>query len=396
MVAIVTDSHFRMSIALVRDLGEAGVTVICCESDQYRNRKSTPPLGSLSRHCAQHYWLSADNYREELLSLCRKIGEHYHCSPALLPVGAGTLSLIAAERKCFDAVCGLVIPTAQQLALFNSKEYVSSLAASLSIPVPRSFFREKNESVTDFAARLPYPCVIKPVCGEKLGLSAAQRYLFANNAQEAVHAFSHFLEKSGEEPVVQQKLTGNGLGCSVLAQNGKILHAICHRRLREYPVSGGPSSCCRCEMQDELLEYTQRLVAHTGYSGLAMFEFKEDGDGKAHLLEVNPRIWGTYPLTRVSRSGLSLLWCTISWNAVNPNDCQVIPPVRNPGSCKMIFAASDLMAAIGYFRRGKPAKLFAAMLDLVNPCVRDGVFEWNDRKPAIAYLRSLLAKERHR
>ena len=31
MIAIVTDAHYRMSVALIRDLADAGVQVIACE-----------------------------------------------------------------------------------------------------------------------------------------------------------------------------------------------------------------------------------------------------------------------------------------------------------------------------------------------------------------------------
>ena len=62
---------------------------------------------------------------------------------------------------------------------------------------------------------------------------------------------------------------------------------------------------------------------------------------------------------------------------------------------RMIFAASDLMAAVGYARRGRPGMFFRALGDLLNPAVRDGLFEWGDMGPAMAYFRSLLEKERH-
>ena len=60
----------------------------------------------------------------------------------------------------------------------------------------------------------------------------------------------------------------------------------------------------------------------------------------------------------------------------------------------MIFAASDLMAAVGYLRRGEPGRSLGALADLLNPWVRDGLFEWGDMLPALAYFRSLLTKER--
>ena len=369
--------------------------VICCESDRYRGNRSSPPLGALSRFVKRHIWISENAYVEGLLDLCRKVGEEYGAKPALLPVGAASLSIISENRNAFDAVCGLLIPTAEQLDLFNSKVQLAELAKTLDVPAPKSFSREDGESVEVFAARLTYPCVIKPICGEKLGLSAAQRYVFCDTASEAIQAFERFRDLAGEDPVVQQRLMGGGYGCSVLAVNGKIIQSICHRRIREYPISGGPSSCCVCVERPDLLAIAERLVSHTGYSGLAMFEFKEDSEGNPYLLEVNPRIWGTFPLTRVSKSDVSLLWCTLAWNAGNPKRACVLPEIAKPENRKMIFAVSDVMAGINYLRRGKIGQAFGAAFDLLNPIVRDGLFEWKDRRPAFAYYKALLAKERH-
>lgn len=395
MVAIVTDVHYRMSLALIRDLGEAGIDVICCESDRYRVDRSSPPLGALSHFCKCNVWLPENAYIESLLDLCREVGKEYRAKPALLPVGAATLALISENRSAFDAVCGLLIPTAEQLQHFNSKIRLAELAKSLSLPTPKSFSREDGETAEEFFKRIDYPCVIKPVCGEKLGLSAAKRYLFADTPDQALPAFNTFRDLAGEDPVVQHRLVGSGYGCSVLAMEGTIVHSICHRRVREYPVSGGPSSCCQAVDRPDLRAMAEKLVSHTGYSGLAMFEFKEDAEGNPYLLEVNPRVWGTFPLTRISKSGIPVLWCTLSWNAGNSEDIRVLPEIKTPEKRKMIFVISDLMAGINYLRRRKIGQAFGAVLDLLNPFVRDGLFEWNDCKPAFAYFKALLSKERH-
>lgn len=394
MVAIVTDIHYRMSLALIRDLGESGVTVICCESNRYCDKRSTPPLGALSRHCFRHVWLPEERYMDSLFDLCSEVGEEYRCRPALLPVGAATLAGVAAERKRFESVCGLLIPSQDQLALFNSKDRLADLARCHAVPTPESYVREDGESVDTFARRISYPCVIKPDCGEKLGLSAAQRYMFASTETEAVNAFSLYLQLSGEDPVVQRRLIGGGLGYSVLALDGKIVHSICHRRLREYPISGGPSSCCITEERNDLHQYVSTLVRETDFSGLAMFEFKEDKEGRPYLLEVNPRIWGTFPLSRVSNCNLSVVWCALAWNIGNPSDPVAVPDITLPNTRKMVFAATDIMAAIGYLRHGKVKKAVDAFCDFINPLVRDGVFEWTDAAPGAAYYRSLLAKEK--
>lgn len=390
MVAIITDVHYRMSLALVRDLGQAGVTVITCERASQR-----PAPGAVSRWSSRHVWLPEDDYLGALLRLCRETGEQYHCRPALLPVGAATLAAIAGRPERFSAVCGLCIPTKTQLELLNSKTRLAELARQLDIPVPDCSLRKPEESIPQLAGRLPLPCVIKPVCGEKLGLSAADRYVIARTPEEAERAYLHFLTLAGEPPVVQTYLPGSGLGCSVLAQDGKVLASICHHRLREYPAAGGPSSCCRCVERPDLLDMSARIAAGIGLTGLTMFEFKEDAGGAPRLLEANPRIWGTFPLTRVSHSQIPLLWCTLAWNSGNPDASRPLPQLSGPLHKKMIFAASDLMSAAGSLRHGRPGPAARAALDLLNPTVADGLFEWGDPRPGLMYLQSLLTKRRH-
>ncbi len=386
MVAIVTDVHYRMSLALIRDLGQAGVTVITCERVSQR-----PAPGAVSRWSMQHVWLPDGRYSDALADLCRKTGEKYGDRPALLPVGAATLSLLADRREQFAELCGLCIPTRQQLNLLNSKTGLSDLAARLQVPVPESFALQNGETLQQFAARIPLPCVVKPVCGEKLGLPAAARYVIARTPPEAETAYRHFQTLASEPPVVQTWLPGDGLGCSVLARDGKIQASISHRRLREYPISGGPSTCCRCEDRPDLLDLVSRIVSEIRLTGLAMFEFKEDSQGRPRLLEANPRIWGTFPLTRAAHSKIPLLWCTLSWNAGNPDTPMPLPsPSRPQSRKKMVFAASDLTGGAAQLRHGHPGTAAHALLDVLNPAVPDGLFEISDPRPGLAYLQSVL------
>lgn len=395
MVAVVSDVHYRMSLALIRDLAQAGVEVITCERARCRDNPASPALGALSRHTARHVWLPEEGYGDALLDLCRELAAERGRRPALLPVGAATLALLSEERARFAPHCGLCVPTPEQLALLNSKERVAALAEELGIPVPDRYVRREGETAEDFLRRVPLPCVVKPVCGEKLGLAAAERYLVARDRGKALEAYAHFSRLAGEAPLVQEYLPGGGLGCSVLAREGRVIAAICHRRVREYPVSGGPSSCCVCVDEPEARARTEQLVRKTGYTGLAMFEFKEDAAGRPRLLEVNPRIWGTFPLTRASGSGIPWLWFLLAWNDANPEAAVPLPPAPRPRTGRrMIFAASDAMAALQYAKRGQPGRSLAAAGDFLRPGVRDGLFEWGDPLPALAYVRSLLKKKR--
>lgn len=388
MTAVVTDVHYRMAPALIRDLAQAGVRVVCCE------REDVPaPLGFRSKYCARAVVLPAEGWPEALYTLCAELARQDQKRPALLSVGAATLAVLAEEREHFSQVCGLCVPTGPQLDILNSKQAVALLGERLEIPVPRRFAPEPEEDLAEFAARLPLPCVVKPLCGEKLGLAAAQRYVIARAPAEAEESFIRFRELAGEDPVVQEYLPGGGLGCSVLAEEGRVMAALCHRRVREYPVAGGPSACCDRVDRPDLEGYAAAIVKELSFTGLAMFEFKEDAQGRPCLLEVNPRVWGTFPLTRVSKSGIALLWYTLSLNRGNPE--KEPSPLPRPAPfrpCRMRFVLSDLMSAAGYARRGEGKRALGAVADLFRPSVKDGLWSWSDPGPGLCYYASLLKR----
>ena len=389
LTAIVTDVKYRMSPAIIRDLGEAGLHIVVCHRDAPDN---APPLGFYSKFVSERHILPGDNYHSALFDLCRSVSEKDGQRPALLPVGAATQAMLAASemRARFADVCGLIIPTSEQLALLNDKGRVAELALECGIPVPASYTPAKDEPIDAFFGRVPLPCIIKPRWGEGLGLTAALRYVIARTPEELSDNFAHFSKLAGEAPLVQEYLPGTARGCSVLAQNGVIIRSICHQRIREYPVTGGPSTCCDA-IRDSRLEEIAALLAETvGLNGLAMFEFKDDADDMPRLLEVNPRIWGSYPLTRAVKSDFSYTWFVLAWNAGNPCIPLPIPSAKENIHRRMIFFPSDIAAARGYSRAGKSKLARGAYLDLLRPGVKDGLFEWGDMRPALRYWRSLL------
>ena len=384
MTAIVTDAHYRMSVSLIRDLSDRGVRVVACEKTSIKN-----PVGFASNGVLRCVRLPEDGYLDALLALCREIAKQEEKKPVLLPVGAKTLALLSEHRERFSPVAGLCIATPTQLALFNDKAAVSSLAQKLSVPVPENFERKSGEDLDAFFARVPLPCAVKPHCGETFGLTAAQRYRICRTKDELRAAFHHFKALTNEDPIVQEYLPGAAYGCSVLAKDGAVYRSLCHRRVREYPVSGGPSSCCESVSRSDLLAFSEALVQETGFTGPAMFEFKCAADGSPRLLEVNPRVWGTFPLTRAAKTDFAYSWFCLAANLPLPEEV----PAQH---VKMAYYPADFAAGLGYLKAGQPGRFFAAAADFLSPCVKNGIADPKDPAPAQVYFRNLFHRGGHK
>ena len=102
-------------------------------------------------------------------------------------------------------------------------------------------------------------------------------------------------------PLVQEYIPGVGCGVELLMTNSGVKAFFMHKRLREYPPSGGASTLRVSIWDDRLYEFGARLLQAMKWEGVAMVEFRLDlRDGMPKLMEVNGRFWGSLPLAIAS------------------------------------------------------------------------------------------------
>ncbi|MCL2748412.1 MAG: ATP-grasp domain-containing protein, partial [Oscillospiraceae bacterium] len=288
MRVIVTDCHYRGTLPLIRELASCGhrVTAVC--------EGGRPPLGLHCRQAQERVLfppnLSEREYAEILMDLCSE-----HSGSVLLPFGARTIAAISRRREAFGTVARFLVSAPDALETAGDKLKVARLAERLQIPIPQSFRFDSADPVEKLAGGLPYPIVLKYRNGEILGLPAERRYTIARDPQEFVKRYNvmHDVQKP---VIVQEYIPGKGLGVSVLMDGEhRALRVFCHERLREFPTTGGPSTACRSDWFPALVASAVKLLTALRFTGFAMVEFKGAADD-ARLLEINPRIWGSYPL----------------------------------------------------------------------------------------------------
>ena len=361
---VITDGKYRASIAAVRTLGRAGYRVVVVQTRG--DAALTPPVFS-SRYAAECLWLPGsasdpaypDRLEEVLIRYPR---------PVLLCTGAASLNAVSWQKERFFRVCDFLIASPTVLGCLNDKALVHRRCRELGIPVPKQY--------AGIPAR--YPVVVKPRCGEKYGLKAADRYWIAED-EPAWRSAMRAVSAWDPDPIVQEKLEGDGVGISLLlGKDGSLLSALCHRRIREYPISGGPSSCCESFYDGRLIETARRLLHSFGFQGLAMVEFK---DGR--VLEVNPRIWGSFPLTEKTGSPMVLNYLYGAMGkpiAYVPQDYAV--------GVRMRFLLNDTAALLSLLRHGRFRAFFAGIPD----CFRaaEALSSRDDPAPMRRYLRGVL------
>ena len=366
---VITDGKYRSALAAARDLGRAGYRVVVTQT---RGDSPKEPPVFLSKF-AEGRWIEgavADpEYPERLLALLEGLkaeGGEDAPKPVLLCVGAGSLQTVAANRAAFEPAADFLIADPEALDALNDKQTVHARAMALDLPVPREFEGEPET----------WPVVIKPHCGEKQGLKAAERYAVARDAAEFQAKYEK-MKAYDPKPIVQERIEGAGSGVSLLlGRDSELLGAICHRRLREYPMSGGPSTCCVTTFDPARIEQAHALLRSFGFVGFAMVEYKGDC-----ILEVNPRIWGSFPLTVFAGSSLCRSYALAA--AGEAVDCEAADYAVGR---KMRFCWNDLAASADLLRHGKLGAGLRGLLDFFR--VREALKDREDMDAYRAYLKS--------
>ncbi len=284
---LILDGHWNKSVAATRSLARHGLRVTVGES-------SALAAGKFSRYPSRRFTYASpltepatfmDDIDREIKALDYEV---------LFPMELSTLILLSRRRQRFSPHVLFPFAPHQILLKAASKISTTNAARELGISVPKTSRINQATDCKELTANLRLPVVLKPDIGE------GGRGLFYCHDQKELDTALTAIHQSEERYLAQEVVAeeGYGLGVSILMdENQNVLASFTHKRLREYPVKGGPSSLRQATMHDQAERDAVSLLKKMKWQGVAMVEFKVDRkSNKAYFLEVNPRFWGSLPL----------------------------------------------------------------------------------------------------
>ena len=292
MAVLLTDGNQRSTLAVVRALGSAGISVTVGES-------SRTSLAGCSRHCGKTIWYPSP--REEREAFLQALEGELRAGgyKVLIPMTDITLQVISAARGSVLPLVHLPFPDDSHVAAVQDKRRVILQAKEMGIPCPETYFVQEGKGLEGLARQVHFPVVIKPRFSHyyRNGEWVSGAVQYATSVEMLIDAYSR-IHQEIPFPLVQEKLQGEGRGVFLLIWNGELKAAFCHRRLREKPPWGGVSVYCESLPLDEaMVEKSFALLKALGWHGVAMVEFKVDPrDGLPKLMEINGRFWGSLQL----------------------------------------------------------------------------------------------------
>lgn len=287
-IAIVTDALWRKSLSAIRSLGAAGYRVFALGD----SRLTT---GFYSRYVSRRFIgpSAATDPDGFGAALARAVDAAHGQPAAILPMEDASCEWLLARGGGLPASARWLLPAQEAFAVARDKARTFETAMRLGLPCPETYAPHTAEDLRSLLGELPLErFVVKP----RIGTGSAGVIYGADIAgvQLDVHWATH------GPLLLQQRVppAGAALGVSLLYDDGgRARAAFAHRRLREYPVTGGPSTQRVSIPLDGLGEQSRQLLEGLSWSGVAMVEWKVDPDsGRPLLLEINPRFWGSLAL----------------------------------------------------------------------------------------------------
>lgn len=224
----------------------------------------------------------------------------------IIPVDDYTTAAVAAHAGALAALVHMAVPGPASQARAHDKLAVVALGRELGIETPLTLRAETDDEVRQAAARIGCPCVVKFRRGSgAVGLRILQRPgdWLADDGKRAAPG----LIFGGRQYLVQERVPGDTHDVCAVVCHGNMRAAMTQRRLRTYPAAAGVGIDCVTTDEPALVERAALLMRALRWHGPAQIEFKVDpASGRAWLIEINGRLWGTLALA--DWAGIDVPW----------------------------------------------------------------------------------------
>jgi predicted ATP-grasp superfamily ATP-dependent carboligase/protein-tyrosine-phosphatase len=279
----------RVVVTVARSLHRCGIPVIVVGLSAEEPQPVSNAIRSFVR--LTHHREGRDKFLADLSSLI----ERERCS-MLMPSSDTGLTVVADHYEQLASLLHVGCPPPAIVRQVLDKDQTLQVAQKCGIGIPATYAIYDRTQLETSRDQMQFPVVAKPRSKTDIGKSVFKVRYF-QSFEELAAAFATD-KQFGARVVLQAYCEGVGVGISVLMKRGEPVVMFQHRRVTEWPYTGGVGVTAVSEALDPVLtEQAMTLLRALRWEGVAMVEFRKDLiSGRAVLMEVNGRYWGTVSL----------------------------------------------------------------------------------------------------
>ncbi len=309
----------------------------------------------------------------------------------VVPADDQVLVAMGEHYNDFKDLTHFACPPPEITARVLNKASTLEAAQKCGIQIPNTKLIFSTAQLLELVGSVPFPWVIK-TGSKETRVEETKSYTFST-ADELKSKFP--TNREFIPPLLlQEYCPGVGVGVEMLIHQGECLAVFQHRRLQEFPYTGGYSVTAIAERPAPVLvEKSLALLRALRWEGPAMVEFKVNtGAGNAVLMEVNGRYWGTIALPIIAGINFPLY----HWQLAH-GEIPAVPDNYAVGT-KWRWTAGHIHRLHGLLlasRRSASARnaLFLSLAQLptgFGPSLHDALFRVSDPIPAISEFSEAL------
>ena len=312
MKVLLTDGQTLHSLAAVRGLGKSGHETIVAIPASNLNTVIRP-LAMQSKYSRNPRNLKADdfsydlknNWQGKLSELIKKY--EIEC---LMPLKGETFSKIISSGFNKISEAKTLLPSPESFEIAYNKGATFEWLAANKFPIPESNIRKLiNDN---------YPLiVIKPIIAQ------------GSKGLKYIRPSTYFTDHSDQDQyfdgnnIFQEYIPGENYGFFAIYREGKMHSYFMHKRIRQYPVTGGPSCCAMSVIEPGLLEIGKQVFDKLNWNGVGMIECVRDRrTNEFKIIEINPKFWGSLDLAIHAGVNFPDLYCRLAKG-------ENVPPVKS-------------------------------------------------------------------
>lgn len=234
--------------------------------------------------------LRADTYKAFAQDLTRLLANYGDEEIVVLPCEEDTtLRFLEHTENEGRGRLRFALPSKESFELVRHKKSLSVFCQQSDIPCPQAL---KACSLRRHFVK----AIAKPDVG-----AGASGVIYVNTCEDV-----QMLDHIEDNYLIQEQLPSSKhvLGSFFLFNQGKLVSYYGHRRIRTYPATGGVTVYSKIDYNPELEKVGTKLLSKLGWHGFAMVEFLYDPRDKQYkVIEVNPRLWGSFLLAEFANTG---------------------------------------------------------------------------------------------
>ena len=375
---LVTDGQMRHALAVVRSLGKRGIKVMVGDSE----RIST---SFFSRYASRRIIYpdpvqKEKEFLEFILNLVKK-----EKIEMIIPIRDECLIPLAKYKEEFEKYTKLPLLNYGLIMKARDKAQTLQIAQAAGIPIPKTYYLENQE---ELGLVKEYPVIIKPRMS-----SGSRGFALCRNFQDLKINFERILRDYPQGLLIQEYIPKKDeIGFyALLDQQSELKAFTIQRRIRSYPINGGPSTLRETIKHDYIRDLSVKLLKFMNWQGLAMVEFRVDArDGLPKLMEINPRFWGSLALSIASGVDFPYLLYQLAKEGYIDENLDYKAGVK----CRWLFPG-DILWLISAPKNWKNLKDFFASWK-----IKDDIIEISDPLPILGSILAsfvyLFSKEKRK